>query len=104
MLQIDRTLKIPYYVQIYRYYRREVEGQRMIAGMKLPSVRELAQTVNVSKMTVEKAYYQLASEGYILRRNKARYEVAFVGQSREAAGGPFKEQPLGRGGNRSVLF
>ena len=49
MLQIDRTLKIPYYVQIYRYYRREVEAQRMIAGMKLPSVRELAQTVNVSK-------------------------------------------------------
>lgn len=87
MLQIDRTLKIPYYVQIYRYYRREVEGQRMIAGMKLPSVRELAQTVNVSKMTVEKAYYQLASEGYILRRNKARYEVAFVGQGREWAGG-----------------
>ena len=91
MLQIDRTLKIPYYVQIYRYYRREVEAQRMIAGMKLPSVRELAQTVNVSKMTVEKAYYQLASEGYILRRNKARYEVAFVGQCREAAGGPGDE-------------
>lgn len=88
MLQIDRIREVPYYVQIYRYYRREIEAQRMIAGMKLPSVRELAQTVNVSKMTVEKAYYQLASEGYILRRNKARYEVAFVSQCRNGGGPP----------------
>ena len=29
-------------------------------------------------MTVEKAYYQLASEGYIIRRTKARYEVADI--------------------------
>lgn len=88
MLQIDKIRKIPYYVQIYRYYRHEIEAQRMIAGMKLPSVREMAQTIHVSKMTVEKAYYQLASEGYILRRNKARYEVAFVGQCRKGESPP----------------
>lgn len=87
MLQINKGIKTPYYVQIYAYYRREIEEQRMIAGMRLPSVRELAQSVNVSKMTVEKAYYQLASEGYIIRRNKARYEIAFVARS-NAAGGP----------------
>ena len=77
MLQINKGVKTPYYVQIYEYYRHEIEARRMVAGMRLPSVRELAQSVNVSKMTVEKAYYQLASEGYIIRRNKARYEAAF---------------------------
>lgn len=63
MLQIDKTIRKPYYVQIYEYYRHEIEERRMVAGMRLSSVRELAQSVNVSKMTVEKAYYQLASEG-----------------------------------------
>ncbi len=51
----------------------------MVAGMRLDSVRELAQAAGISKMTVEKAYYQLASEGYILRRHKARYEAASLG-------------------------
>lgn len=80
MLQIDKTKKKAYYVQIYEYYRREVEEGRLQIGMKMPSVRELAQAITVSKMTVEKAYYQLASEGYIVRRTKARYEIAFAGK------------------------
>lgn len=62
MLQIDTHSKIPYYVQIYTYYRDEITARRMPAGMKMASVRELAQRAGVSKMTVEKAYYQLASE------------------------------------------
>lgn len=91
MLQIDKTQKTAYYVQIYEYYCREIEAGRVVEGMKLPSVRELAQLINVSKMTVEKAYYQLASEGYITRRNRARYEVAFVGRRQGAAR---KQPPL----------
>jgi GntR family transcriptional regulator/MocR family aminotransferase len=79
MLQINKALKTPYYIQIYTYYRSEIEERRMPAGMRLASVRELARAINVSKMTVEKAYYQLASEGYIIRRNKARYEIASLG-------------------------
>lgn len=83
MLQIDKELKVPYYVQVYTYYRREIEERRMPAGMRLASVRELAKSINVSKMTIEKAYFQLASEGYIIRRNKARYEVASLGRSED---------------------
>ena len=80
MLQLDKSISKPFYVQIYEYYRQEIESSRMIAGMRLDSVRELAQAAGISKMTVEKAYYQLASEGYILRRHKARYEVASLGR------------------------
>lgn len=80
MLQLDQESKKPYYVQIYEYYRDEIESRRLPAGEKMVSVRELAQTINISKMTIEKAYYQLASEGYILHRHKARYEVASLGE------------------------
>ncbi|MFR6642544.1 MAG: PLP-dependent aminotransferase family protein [Megasphaera sp.] len=80
MLQLDKSISKPFYVQIYEYYRQEIESSRMVAGMRLDSVRELAQAAGISKMTVEKAYYQLASEGYILRRHKARYEVASLGR------------------------
>lgn len=78
MLQIDRLSDTPFYIQIYMYFRKEIEAHRMPAGMKLSSVRELAQTIEVSKMTVEKAYYQLASEGYIIRHNRSRYAVAHL--------------------------
>lgn len=85
MLQLQKEAKKPYYVQIYNYYRREIEERRMPEGMRLPSVRDLAQTIGVSKMTVEKAYYQLSSEGYIMRRHKARYEVASLGTPQTVA-------------------
>jgi GntR family transcriptional regulator/MocR family aminotransferase len=90
MLQLDKTSKKPYYVQIYEYFRGEIESRRLPAGEKMASVRELAQSVDISKMTVEKAYYQLASEGYIMRRNKARYEVVSLG---EYNGRPANWQP-----------
>lgn len=84
MLQLDKRVKTPYYVQIYTYYRQQIESRSLPAGTRLASVRELAQELGVSKMTVEKAYYQLAGEGYILRRSKARYEVASVRVPRKA--------------------
>lgn len=94
MLQLNKKSKKPYYVQIYEYYRREIENGHFVAGMRLDSVRELAQNIGVSKMTVEKAYYQLASEGYILRRHKARYEVAFLGTPEKAADSSISARPL----------
>lgn len=78
MLQIDKQAGGPYYVQIYEYFRCEIEQGRLTAGVRLPSVRELAERIQVSKMTVEKAYRQLAAEGYILRHHKARYEVTYL--------------------------
>ena len=38
MLQIDTHSKIPYYVQIYTYYRDEITARRMPAGMKMAMV------------------------------------------------------------------
>ncbi|MUP48865.1 PLP-dependent aminotransferase family protein [Veillonellaceae bacterium M2-8] len=78
MLQIDPLKKSPYYVQIYAYFRQEIEQGRITAGVRLPAIRELAKQIHVSKMTVEKAYKQLAEEGYILQHCKSRYEATYL--------------------------
>ena len=67
MLQIDKVSKKPYYVQVYEYFKAEIESGRMRAGTKLPSIRALAMIVGISKLTVERAYFQLSNEGYIQR-------------------------------------
>ena len=50
----------------------------MQPGQKLPSKRALAQHLEVSKITVETAYSQLLSEGYIASREKVGYFVEAV--------------------------
>ena len=70
MLQIDKVSKKPYYVQVYEYFKAEIESGRMRAGTKLPSIRALAMRVGISKLTVERAYFQLSNEGYIQGRSK----------------------------------
>lgn len=67
--QIDNTSNIPIYQQIYSYIRAEIESGNLRSGEKLPSKRAFASHMNVSIITVETAYGQLLSEGYI--RSKA---------------------------------
>lgn len=53
------------YEQIYDHIRNEIMEGKLIAGEKLPSARLLAQFLQISRSTVDQAYGQLASEGYI---------------------------------------
>lgn len=53
------------YEQIYEYIRDEMKEGKLLAGEKLPSTRSLAEYLQVSRSTVELAYAQLLSEGYI---------------------------------------
>ncbi len=53
------------YQQIYEYIAREIKGGKLLAGEKLPSTRSLAEYLQVARSTVELAYEQLLSEGYI---------------------------------------
>ena len=52
--------------QLYRYIRGEIEAGRLAAGERLPSKRALAQHLEVSIITVQNAYEQLAAEGMTL--------------------------------------
>lgn len=78
MLQLDKSISKPFYVQI-EYYRQEIESSRMVAGMRLDSVRNWPKRRHQQDDRRE-AYYQLASEGYIPAPSQARYEVASLGR------------------------
>ncbi len=72
---IDRTGKIPLYDALYRAIRDDILAGRLAPGERLPSKRALAEHLHISKVTVENAYGQLFSEGYIYSRSRSGYYV-----------------------------
>lgn len=70
--------KMPLYEQIYEYIRNEIREGRISSGEKLPSTRLLSRHLDVSRSTVELAYEQLLSEGYIESRPCRGYYVSQI--------------------------
>lgn len=64
-ISLDTKSKVPLYEQIYQYVKQEIQNGRIPSGEKLPSTRALCRFLEVSRSTVELAYEQLLSEGYI---------------------------------------
>lgn len=75
LIFLDPHSNNPLYMQLYEYFKMEIEQHKLAENEKLPSIRNLAGSLSVSKATVEKAYQQLMCEGYINNRNRARYVV-----------------------------
>ena len=76
--QLKKQPGLPLYEALYRCIRSDILSGRLKAGEKLPSKRALAENLEVSKITVEAAYNQLLSEGYISAREKVGYFVEQV--------------------------
>lgn len=57
--------KIPKYIQLYEQLKEKIISHDLVAGEKLPSIRYLAQELNLSKHTIDASYQQLIAEGYI---------------------------------------
>jgi len=64
-INIEPASPIAIHRQIYEAWRRGILSGRFAAGDRLPSTRELAVTLAVSRSTVSQAYEQLISEGYL---------------------------------------
>lgn len=75
LIFLDSHSSNPLYMQLYEYFKAEIEQHNLSENEKLPSIRSLANSLSVSKATVEKAYQQLMCEGYINNRNRACYVV-----------------------------
>ena len=56
------------YEQIYEHIKQEIKEGKLLAGERLPSTRFLAEYLQVARSTVDYAYGQLLSEGYIEAR------------------------------------
>ena len=76
--ELKKSPGVPLYEALYRCIRGDILNGTLPAGYKLPSKRALAQNLEVSKITVETAYNQLLSEGYISSREKVGYFVEEV--------------------------
>jgi GntR family transcriptional regulator/MocR family aminotransferase len=61
---INRRSAAPLHRQIYDQWRAGILGARFSPGDRLPSTRELAVALHVSRATVATAYDQLMAEGY----------------------------------------
>ena len=85
--------KIPLYEQIYSYIKEEIQKGAIPSGEKLPSTRALCRHLDVSRSTVELAYEQLLSEGYIEAQPYRGYFVAEIeGLYQFGAGGEAEEK------------
>jgi len=67
---------IPMYQDLYNHIREDITRGILSTNQKLPSKRTLARNNGISTITVQNAYNQLLSEGYIYSVVKKGYYVA----------------------------
>lgn len=87
---LSRQAGTPLYAQLYAAIQADILSGHLTGGERLPSKRALAEHLGVSKITVETAYNQLLTEGYILSRERSGYYVCDVmpGSGHAAAHAP----------------
>jgi len=67
-IQIDKNAPVPLYRQIVAEVRRLIDAGLLAAGTRLPSSRELAEKLDVSRKTVLIAFQELIAERYLESR------------------------------------
>lgn len=68
IVQIDDQQSRPLYQQIYDCLRGAILTQQLRGGVRLPSIRDTAGLLHVSRNTVTNAFDQLIAEGYLETR------------------------------------
>lgn len=66
------------YWSLYKKLRGDILEGRLKNGERLPSKRSLAESLNVSVITVQSAYDQLLAEGYAYSKERSGYFVSDV--------------------------
>jgi len=66
--RIDNASGRPVYRQIIDQVKRDIALGRLVAGDKLPTVRELAGQLVINPNTIGKSYRQLEQDGVIVTR------------------------------------
>ncbi|TGV29318.1 PLP-dependent aminotransferase family protein [Mesorhizobium sp. M00.F.Ca.ET.186.01.1.1] len=75
------TDKEPLFTQMYHHLKDEIVNGQVRHGEFLPSIRSCAQSLGVSKNTVEVAYQLLMSEGYVSSMPKKGYQVVYKAEA-----------------------
>jgi GntR family transcriptional regulator/MocR family aminotransferase len=69
--QLDRASDVPLFRQLYLQTRAAILSCALRPGSRLPSTRELAAQLKISRTAVVSAYEQLLAEGYTMGRKGA---------------------------------
>ena len=65
---ISNSSSVPIYEQIKTSIIQQIMNEELKEDEAIPSIRNLAQDIKISVMTVKKAYDELEREGYIISR------------------------------------
>src|ERR1700722_18410461 len=87
LVRLDRADPRPLRAQLEASLREAIRGGRLRAGERLPSSRELARALGVSRGMVQECYGQLLAEGYLTSRTGSATRVADI------SGQPAGDQP-----------
>jgi GntR family transcriptional regulator len=64
-IHVVPTSGVPIYRQLIEQIRAQIAGERLSAGDFLPSVRQVAEQLEINPMTVSKAYSLLERDGVV---------------------------------------
>jgi GntR family transcriptional regulator/MocR family aminotransferase len=76
LLRLDRKSAEPLNAQLERELREAIRARRLVPDERLPSSRELARELGVSRGLVQECYSQLHAEGYLSTRTGSGTRVA----------------------------
>ncbi len=65
---ISNSSSVPIYEQIKNSIIEQIVNDELKEDEAIPSIRNLAQDIKISVMTIKKAYDELEQEGYIISR------------------------------------
>ncbi|MFG6114425.1 GntR family transcriptional regulator [Halobacillus sp. MO56] len=83
MFDLDLRSRKPIYEQLVEKFKELIIKEVLQADEKLPSVRTLARQMTINPNTIQKAYRELESQGYIY---SLKGKGSFVQASSEKAG------------------
>ena len=65
MISIDKTSRVPLYLQVTNGIIQQIIKGRMSPGLKLPGTRTMAEYLNVHRNTIISCYQELEAQGWI---------------------------------------
>lgn len=75
-IQLDRDSEKPLYQQLFELLRDMIESSRLLHDTRLPSIRELAGSLEINQVTVVSAYRLLEENGFVYSRTGSGTYVA----------------------------
>lgn len=80
MFILDSKDRGPLHVKLYNHIKNQILSGKLAPQTKLPSIRHLAAQLSISRNTVEYAYEQLCTEGFIHSKPRSGYYISLLDQ------------------------